>query len=110
MEIKATLKKPYNEEQRISFIVEQNHKKGYIIKETDVDLEAWGMTLDEETKAANKREIEQLKAQLNDIDLRTIRALRAKESGIATQEDLNKLTELEEQAEVIRQKINKLGE
>ena len=39
MEIKATLKKPYNEEQRISFIVEQNHKKGYIIKETEKDLD-----------------------------------------------------------------------
>ena len=42
MEIKATLSKPYTEEQRIDFIVEQNHKLGYEIRETNIALEAWG--------------------------------------------------------------------
>lgn len=42
MEIKATLEKPYTEEQRIDFIVENNHNLGYEIIETEVALEAWG--------------------------------------------------------------------
>lgn len=44
MEIKAILNKPYTEEQRINFIVENNHKKAYQLKETELALEAWGYT------------------------------------------------------------------
>lgn len=47
MEIKAELLKPYTEEQRVEFIVEQNHKNGYEIRETETALEAWGYTEDE---------------------------------------------------------------
>ena len=47
MEIKATLKKPYTEKQKIDFIVQQNHKLGYEIKETETTLEAWGHTKEE---------------------------------------------------------------
>lgn len=54
MEIKAELLKPYTENQRISFIVEQNHKNGYEIKETETALEAWGYT--EEEKQEQERE------------------------------------------------------
>lgn len=42
MEIKAILNKPYTDEERIEFIVEQNHKKGYELNETETSLEAWG--------------------------------------------------------------------
>ena len=54
MEIKEVLNKPYTEEQRINFIIEQSDKNGYIIKETAVALEAWGYT-DEEL--AQQREV-----------------------------------------------------
>lgn len=54
MEIKATLNKPYTEEQRINFIVEQNHQQGYEIRETETELQAWGYT--EEEKQQQKRE------------------------------------------------------
>ena len=54
MEIKATLNKPYTESEKIDFIVEQNHKNGYTIKETETALEAWGYT--EEEKQAQERE------------------------------------------------------
>ena len=47
MEIKATLQKPYTEKQRMDFIVEQNHKNGYEIRETETALEAWGYTEEE---------------------------------------------------------------
>ena len=35
MEIKATLNKPYTDKQRADFIVENNHKLGYEIQETE---------------------------------------------------------------------------
>lgn len=47
MEIKAELLKPYTDEERENFIVQQNHKLGYEIKETENSLEAWGKTEEE---------------------------------------------------------------
>ena len=55
MEIKTTLNKPYTDKQRIDFIVEQNHKKGYTIEETDDALLAWGKS-DEEILEQTKFE------------------------------------------------------
>ena len=54
MEIKAELKQPYTENEKISFIVEQNHNNGYEIKETETSIEAWGYT--EEEKEREERE------------------------------------------------------
>ena len=39
MEIKSELKQPYTENERISFIVEQNHKLGYEIREIETSYE-----------------------------------------------------------------------
>lgn len=50
MEVKAELLKPYTEEERVNFIVQQNHRLGYKIEETEDALQAWGYT---------KKEIEQ---------------------------------------------------
>ena len=47
MEIKAELKKPYTINEKMDFIVEQNHQKGYEIKETETSIEAWGYTEEE---------------------------------------------------------------
>ena len=44
MEIKAVLIKPYTENEKINFIVEQNHNNGYEIRETETSIEAWGYT------------------------------------------------------------------
>ena len=55
MEIKATLNKPYTEEERINFIVEQNHKNGYEIRGTETALEAWGYTDEEKAKEERER-------------------------------------------------------
>ena len=60
MELKAALKKPYTEEQKIDFIIKQNHTLGYEIKETETSLEAWGKTDEEilhEKKAQRNQEI-----------------------------------------------------
>lgn len=59
MEIKAELKQPYTENERINFIVEQNHKLGYEIKETETALEAWGYT-EEEKQEQRKEQIAKL--------------------------------------------------
>lgn len=50
MEIKATLNKPYTDRERADFIVENNHRKGYDIKETELSLEAWGLTAEEQSE------------------------------------------------------------
>ena len=55
MEIKATLNKPYTEEQRIDFIIENNRKQGYKIEETNEALEAWGYTEQEEEEKEKER-------------------------------------------------------
>ena len=54
MEIKEQLLQPFNEEERINFIVEQNHNNGYEIRETETAIEAWGYT--EEEQAQKERE------------------------------------------------------
>lgn len=47
MEIKATLQKPYTENERMEFIVQYNHVMGYVIEETETELQALGYTEDE---------------------------------------------------------------
>ena len=61
MEIKETLQKPYTNEQRLDFIVENNHRKGYEIRETETELQAWGAD-DNDLFIAKKAE----KVALND--------------------------------------------
>lgn len=55
MEIKSILEKPYTEEEKLGFIVEQNHNLGYEIKETDEALEAWGYTQEEKAQQEKER-------------------------------------------------------
>lgn len=55
MEIKAKLDKPYTDEERINFIIEQNRKNGYEIKETESALEAWGYTQEEKEQQEAER-------------------------------------------------------
>lgn len=57
MELKYTLQKPYTEEQRIKFIVEQNHRKGYEIRETEDELQAWGYDSEELLQQAKEDKI-----------------------------------------------------
>lgn len=55
MEIKAELFKPYTDEQRVDFIVEQNHNNGYEIQETETALQAWGYTEEEKEEQEQER-------------------------------------------------------
>ena len=47
MEIKARLKKPYSEQERVDFITLENRTNGYDIRETKTELQAWGYTEEE---------------------------------------------------------------
>ena len=56
-EIKAHLTKPYTEKERIDFIVENNHNKGYIIEELENgSLQAFEMVKTDEEKASARKQ------------------------------------------------------
>lgn len=59
MEIKAVLNKPYTEIERMDFIVEYNHNQGYVIEETETELQALGYT-EEELEEFEKDRISKL--------------------------------------------------
>ena len=59
MEIKATLKKPYTENERMDFVVQYNHGMGYVIEETETELQALGYT-EEELNEQEKERIAKL--------------------------------------------------
>ena len=66
MEIKAELKQPYTDNERLDFIVEQNHKKGYTIEEADNALLTWGYT-EEERQEQRKEQIAKLSMTRGDV-------------------------------------------
>lgn len=108
MEIKAKLNKPYTDKQRLDFIVSENHTKGYEIKETENALEAWGLTEEEQQTQAKEARKKELIAELDALDLKCIRALRAIEAGTGTDDDTARLADLEAQAEEIRKQLQLL--
>ena len=55
MEIKATLLKPYTENDRMDFIVQYNHQLGYTIEETETELQALGYTDEEIAQKERER-------------------------------------------------------
>ena len=55
MEIKATLNKPYTEDERLNFIVQENYQNGYEIRETEEALQAWGYTAEEKAQQEAER-------------------------------------------------------
>jgi hypothetical protein len=67
MEIKATLQKPYTEEEKIEFIVEYNHNLGYEINETETELQALGYT-EEELQAQEQERIAMLNLTAADVE------------------------------------------
>lgn len=81
MEIKATLQKPYTESERLDFIVEQNHKSGFDIKETETELEAWGYTEEEQE--------EQEKERINNLTMTALDFIGVLQSFGLTLEQIN---------------------
>lgn len=100
MEIKAQLNKPYTDKQRVDFIVENNHKLGYEIRETEIALEAWGYTEEEKEQQEIKKRKQEILNLLDKLDLKSIRAIRANDT-----EYINKY---EEEAEALREELRNL--
>ena len=73
MEIKATLQKPYTENERMNFIVQYNHSMGYKIVETETELQALGYT-EEEITLQEKERIQELSMTRSDFFDGTIMA------------------------------------
>jgi len=85
MEIKNTLQKPYEEKDRIKFIVEQNHRLGYEIRETETELQAWGYTqeeIEQQQKEQRKLEVQNKIKELNEYVVDYIRIGDQKEIDI----------------------------
>ena len=68
MEIKATLQKPYEENERMNFIVQYNHGMGYVIEETETELQALGYT-EEEIALQEKERIAKLSLTKREVFL-----------------------------------------
>jgi len=67
MEIKNKLDKPYTDKQRVDFIVEQNHRLGYEIRETEVALEAWGYTEEEKEEQEKQRRNQEIDSKIKEL-------------------------------------------
>jgi DNA mismatch repair ATPase MutS len=92
MEIKAILQKPYTDEERENFIVEYNHNQGYVIEETETELQALGYT-EEEIALQEKERISKLTCT------KRVFALMLQELGI-TYTMLKELIATNEQAQL----------
>ena len=92
MEIKAVLNKPYSENERVNFIVENNHNNGYEIRDTEDSLQAWGYT-EEEKEEQEKERISHLKCT------KRVLALMLQQLGI-TYARLKNLIATNEQAQL----------
>jgi hypothetical protein len=92
MEIKAILQKPYEENERIDFIVQYNHQLGYVIEETGTELQALGYT-EEELAQKEKERIAKLTCT------KRVFALMLQELGI-TYTMLKELIATNEQAQL----------
>lgn len=68
MEIKATLQKPFEDDERMDFIVQYNHQLGYVIEETETELQALGYT-EEEVAQQEKIRIGNLKLTKREVFL-----------------------------------------
>lgn len=91
MEIKATLQKPYTEEERVEFIIQQNHNLSYEIRETETALEAWGYTEEEkqqqerlakDQKTLTPSDVERALYKAKGMDFDDLKELLAQGTGI----------------------------
>lgn len=97
MELKAKLDKPYTKAQRLDFIVEQNHRYGYEIRETENALEAWGKTEEEMRPTV----LEQIHILENSITARNIREAILDTDGWAA----NRIASINARIEELRKQL-----
>ena len=85
MEIKAELKQPYTEDERIEFIVEQNHKLGYEIRETETELQAWGKTEEEIQEQLQKQRNQEIDEKVKELyNMATVEMIKNNKENVDT--------------------------
>ena len=85
MEIKAELIKPYIEKEKIEFIVEQNHKLGFEIKETETSLEAWGKTEEEIQEQLQKQRNQEIDEKVKELyNMATVEMIKNNKENVDT--------------------------
>ena len=85
MEIKAQLLQPFNEEEKINFIVEQNHNKGYEIRETETSLEAWGYTEEEKQEQECERRNQEIDNKIKELsDMASTEMVKGNDLNVET--------------------------
>lgn len=85
MEIKAELKQPYTENERINFIVEQNHKNAYEIRETETSLEAWGKTEEEIQKQLQEYRNKEIDEKVKELyNMATVEMIKNNKENVDT--------------------------
>lgn len=72
------------------------------------DEEGYLLYLESIKPSQNEIRKQEIYQELNNIDIQTMRPLRAIQLGVNTIEDTKKLTELEEQAKLLRIELSKL--
>jgi hypothetical protein len=99
MEIKAKLLKPYTEAEKNKFIAKQNLAR-YKVEYTEEGLEAWGPTAEEIAEAEKEAKRQEILKQLDSLDLKSIRAIRAN--------DEEYIAQYEAQAQELRRQLQEL--
>ena len=85
MEIKATLEKPYTEDERMAFVVEQNHKLGYEIRETETELQAWGKTDEEIQKQLQECRNKEIDEKVKELyNMATVEMIKNNKENVDT--------------------------
>ena len=85
MEIKVELKQPYTEDERIEFIVEQNHKLGYEIRETETELQAWGKTEEEIQEQLQKQRNQEIDEKVKELyNMATVEMIKNNKENVDT--------------------------
>ena len=84
MKIKAFLQKPFEENERMDFIIKYNHNMGYVINETESELQALGYT-EEEIAQQEKGRIAKLSLTKREVFLGLYQAKGVTPEMIKTQ-------------------------
>ena len=67
MELKNRLNKPYSDNEKLSFIIENNQELGYKIIFTETALEAWGYTEEEKEKQEKIKRNNEIDSKIKEL-------------------------------------------
>jgi phosphoribulokinase len=111
MEIKATLKKPYNYKERANFVSKWIN---YEIKETKTELQAWGRTAEEQTEFELENKKSSIRAirdsMINSMSWMVERANEQRELGLPSVDDYGMLLEYRQYLRDYPEKVEKWWE